>query len=587
MALAHLSTACVGVGRGVERRGRRGGTRVARTRARVVPPPLPRDGRGHDLARMTTPAAPRPPAPAAPAGEAVFPGASEMAARCRAFDWAATPLGPVAGWTPSLRTAAGLVLGAGFPMILLWGPALVQLYNDAYVPFLAAKHPGGLGRPTRDVWPEVWHLNAPIYARVLGGETVTLDEAHFPVRRHGPDGPAEDLYITLAYSPVPDDAGGPHGPSVGGVLVTLRDVTAEVAGRRAESERARLAAALAAERTTLLDEVFRRAPSFLHVLRGPDFVFELANEAYYTLVGRRDLLGRPAFEALPEVAAGDFPARLAQVMATGMPFVGRELPVTLARTPGAPPEERVIDLVYLPLLDGDGACTRVLGHGVDVTDNVRARRRTEATLAERTAAVEVGLTALAASEARFRAVQETSPTGFGMQRPIYDTVDADVRAPVDGLVDAGDAVPATRRVVDFTMTYVNAAGAGMFGRAADAGVGQRLLTLFPELAALGLVEAYAGVLATGAPYQTELRHHDATGREQAVALTAVRIGAGADAEVAVSFADVTERLRGRRRAHAAPGGVRRRAGAPARAHPADAGPAGTARRARASVHPGE
>lgn len=28
------------------------------------------------------------------------------------------------------ETAAGLVLSAGFPMILLWGPDLVQLYND-------------------------------------------------------------------------------------------------------------------------------------------------------------------------------------------------------------------------------------------------------------------------------------------------------------------------------------------------------------------------------------------------------------------------------------------------------------------------
>jgi hypothetical protein len=33
-----------------------------------------------------------------------------MRARARAHDWAATPLGPVAGWPPALRTAAALAL---------------------------------------------------------------------------------------------------------------------------------------------------------------------------------------------------------------------------------------------------------------------------------------------------------------------------------------------------------------------------------------------------------------------------------------------------------------------------------------------
>ena len=43
-------------------------------------------------------------------------------------------------------------------------------YNDACVAFLGTKHPAGLGQPTRARWPEVWHLNAPIYERVRTGE---------------------------------------------------------------------------------------------------------------------------------------------------------------------------------------------------------------------------------------------------------------------------------------------------------------------------------------------------------------------------------------------------------------------------------
>jgi PAS domain S-box-containing protein len=166
------------------------------------------------------------------------------------------------------------------------------------------------------------------------------------------------------------------------IQVVFRDVTARKRAEREEralrEREARLAAALEAERTALLEEVFRWAPSFLHVLRGPAMVIEFANEAYHRLVGHRDVIGRPAFEAMPEARAGGYPSRIAHVMATGEPFYGRELPVTLARTPGAPPEVRLIDVVYLPLIDADGTCTRVLGHGTDVTDHVRARRHAEA-----------------------------------------------------------------------------------------------------------------------------------------------------------------------------------------------------------------
>lgn len=127
---------------------------------------------------------------------------------------------------------------------------------------------------------------------------------------------------------------------------------------------------------SMLRKVFEASPSFLHVLRGPSFIFEYANEAYYRLVGRRDLIGRPAFEAMPE-AAGNFPALIAGVMETHQPFHGHEVPVMLARTRDGEPEERLIDLIYTPLIDADGHCTRVLGHGTDVTDNVRLRQRAE------------------------------------------------------------------------------------------------------------------------------------------------------------------------------------------------------------------
>ena len=92
----------------------------------------------------------------------LFPGDSEMARRCRALDWAATPLGPPERWPGALRTAVAFGLTSGLPTCIYAGPELVLVYNDHWRPWLGpAKHPGALGRPAREVWGEIWDQLAP------------------------------------------------------------------------------------------------------------------------------------------------------------------------------------------------------------------------------------------------------------------------------------------------------------------------------------------------------------------------------------------------------------------------------------------
>jgi PAS domain S-box-containing protein len=175
--------------------------------------------------------------------ELVFPDVGEMGRLCRDRDWAATPLGPVEGWPQSLRTAASMVIGSAFPQIVLWGPDLVQIYNDGYIPVHGTKHPEALGVPTREAWPEVWHLNGPLFARAMAGESIALTEAPYLLARRGAGAPPDEVYVDLSFSPIRDENG-----SVGGVLVTLIDVTSVVENRRLQLEQERLlAAALASE----------------------------------------------------------------------------------------------------------------------------------------------------------------------------------------------------------------------------------------------------------------------------------------------------------------------------------------------------
>lgn len=137
-----------------------------------------------------------------------------------------------------MRTAVDIIIASGFPSIALWGPELIQIYNDRYRDLMGIKHPAGLAQPTSVCWPEVWHINRPIYERVRAGETLTFDDALYPLTRSGK---LENAWFTLTYSPLRDDEG-----DIAGVLVTLFETTERVlAERRLHESEAQLASDLA------------------------------------------------------------------------------------------------------------------------------------------------------------------------------------------------------------------------------------------------------------------------------------------------------------------------------------------------------
>jgi chemotaxis family two-component system sensor kinase Cph1 len=144
-------------------------------------------------------------------------------------------------------------------MVVLWGPELVQIYNEAYCGLMGSKHPAGLGQPTQECWPEVWHFNEPIYARVRVGEAVTLEDQLFPIARYGY---VEHAYFSLCYSPVHDESG-----RVGGVLVTVFETTKRI---KAESERERAEAALRASEEERYRALVRASSEVLYRM-SPDW----------------------------------------------------------------------------------------------------------------------------------------------------------------------------------------------------------------------------------------------------------------------------------------------------------------------------
>ncbi|MFD2134146.1 hypothetical protein ACFSLT_00870 [Novosphingobium resinovorum] len=70
----------------------------------------------------------------------------ELARRIATHDWASTPIGPIEGWPVSLRHTVAMMLPSRVPLVLLWGPMGVMLYNDAYAEFAGGRDSGYLAR---------------------------------------------------------------------------------------------------------------------------------------------------------------------------------------------------------------------------------------------------------------------------------------------------------------------------------------------------------------------------------------------------------------------------------------------------------
>jgi signal transduction histidine kinase len=127
------------------------------------------------------------------------------------------------------------MMSSGFGMCAVWGPERTFLYNEAYIPFLAERHPQALGRPIDQVWFDVWSGIAPLIDRAMAGETVHIENLHLVMTRKGYD---EDTCWTFSYSPLRD------GDEIVGFLDVAVETTDLVAAQerdRVNAERVQLA----------------------------------------------------------------------------------------------------------------------------------------------------------------------------------------------------------------------------------------------------------------------------------------------------------------------------------------------------------
>ncbi|MDQ3143611.1 MAG: PAS domain-containing protein, partial [Pseudomonadota bacterium] len=387
-------------------------------------------------------------------------GGGEMGALMRARDWSGTSLGPIDDWPQSLRITLCTMLGSSHAMCLAWGPALTLFYNDAYVPFLRARHPAALGEPLDRVWSDVWKDIAPFVERAMAGESVQVEDLPLDMTRH------EDRQMTwwtFTYSPVRDESG-----AVAGMLDICSESTDRLIGQRRSDE--------VQERQR---QMLRQMPGFVAMLSGPELIYTYVNEAYVEISERTDFISRRFRDVFADITGQGFHELFENVFHSGEGVVTRGMELHLHGRD----EAQYIDFVLEPIRNDEGIITGVFVGGYETTDVYRgnqALRDSETRLAflDRLGAE---TTHLADADAVLATTTRLLGEHLGLSVCAYADMDEDQ----DGFTIRGDwAAPGSTSIVghyslaDFGKLAVKNLGAGL-----PLVVHDNLLELAPEEAA--------------------------------------------------------------------------------------------------------
>src|SRR2546422_8327502 len=121
-----------------------------------------------------------------------------------------------------------------------------------------------------------------------------------------------------------------------------------------------------------LQYLFSEAPVMIAMLRGPQHVIEIANEAFRRACAGREFLGRRIRDVFPEISSETL-ATYDEAYASGIPAARHAMPATFLRvgTPGP----CLGSFIFQPLRGEDTNVNGVMVFCLDVTEQVRARER--------------------------------------------------------------------------------------------------------------------------------------------------------------------------------------------------------------------
>lgn len=123
--------------------------------------------------------------------------------------------------------------------------------------------------------------------------------------------------------------------------------------------------------------LYSQAPSSMGIIKGPNHVYELANELFLQLIGRKDIIGKTVREVLPELGSQGIFQILDQVYETGEPFSANEMRIQLDRQGNGTLTDAYLNFIYQAHRDVDNQVDGILFFANDVTEQVISRKKIE------------------------------------------------------------------------------------------------------------------------------------------------------------------------------------------------------------------
>jgi PAS domain S-box-containing protein len=233
-----------------------------------------------------------------------------------------------------------------------------EIVNDSFIEVAGKSREEIAGKHYWDTFAEVKSCyEAPLEKVIKEGLPFYANEVEMELIRQGNK---EKVYVTFVYAPLKNTEG-----KVTKIAIWVLDNTPQVIARQKIEE---------------ADKRFRntvkQTPVGISILRSPNHMVEMANEAYLKLVAReeKDFVGKPLFESLPEVEEA-VSALLEGVFTTGIPYHGYEVPVPINRYGNH--EIFYFDFLYHPLKEENGDISGIIVTVTEVTEKVESRKKTE------------------------------------------------------------------------------------------------------------------------------------------------------------------------------------------------------------------
>ncbi|PWJ54262.1 PAS domain S-box-containing protein [Dyadobacter jejuensis] len=262
-----------------------------------------------------------------------------------AKDWSSTLLGNPDGWDPSLFQVAITLLESPVPMCIAWGPKYGLLFNDVFWDiFGTGDAEAALGESIDRVFFTQWSSLKPYLDSLYAG-----NKAPSPYLLESPI--LEVSAYELLAGPIRGESGG-----IGGLLCQLQ----KVSGAQYQESEKRFRATV------------RQAPIAITILRGPEYIVEMANDAYLNIIEKSEaeFVGRPIFDALPEVKES-VEGLFETVYNTGVPYQGVDYAIPLIRN--GIRSICYFNFSYHPLFEEDGSISGLIATATEVTDYVKAK----------------------------------------------------------------------------------------------------------------------------------------------------------------------------------------------------------------------